>query len=289
MPAMSAAPEPIHPEIAEVATDEWTGTIDGPRRSCGRDLSLSGQAGPRGGRRPRGLVPTLNGMGFMLARLDEISQAFVEFAAGAAPGPALDVGAAYGVATLAALRRGAHVIANDIEPRHLEILQTRVPAGQRPRLTIRPGAFPGGLESPAASLGAVLLARVMHFFDGPTIERSVEKLNDWLRPGGTVFVVVESSVFLEVPRLRRLYESRRRRGQPWPGFVRNLKQYVPERADRLPDQIHYLDEDELSRCFVAGGFQLERIGRFLRSDNPDDPQAFSRESIGLIAAKSAHS
>ena len=49
-----------------------------------------------------GAVPTLNGRGFMLENLDPYSQSFVSFASEAEL-PLLDIGCAYGVATLAAL------------------------------------------------------------------------------------------------------------------------------------------------------------------------------------------
>jgi 2-polyprenyl-3-methyl-5-hydroxy-6-metoxy-1,4-benzoquinol methylase len=92
-----------------------------------------------------GFVKTLNGMGFMTSTLDEYSQDFARFAP-SAPGPALDVGAAYGVATLEALKNGAHVIANDLDVRHLEILRDQTPSDQVSRLTLMPGRFPEELK-----------------------------------------------------------------------------------------------------------------------------------------------
>src|ERR1700741_2662682 len=83
---------------------------------------------------PNGFVRNLNNMGYMTSGLARYSRKFVAFAAETGR-PCLDVGAAYGVATLAALEAGARVISNDIEPRHLEILRERAPAppqGNRP-------------------------------------------------------------------------------------------------------------------------------------------------------------
>jgi O-methyltransferase involved in polyketide biosynthesis len=106
----------------------------------------------------KGWIPTLNKMGYMTERLSEpFSEEFAEFASRIGA-PALDVGAAYGVATLEALKRGAHVIANDVEPRHLELLSRRVPEAWKARLTLAPGVFPEGLSFSASSLGAVASA-----------------------------------------------------------------------------------------------------------------------------------
>ncbi len=76
---------------------------------------------------PNGFIKTLNNMGYMTSTLDPYSMAFADFAP-AAPGPCLDVGAAYGVASLVALANGARMIANDIDGRHLRILLDRAPA-----------------------------------------------------------------------------------------------------------------------------------------------------------------
>jgi len=51
---------------------------------------------------PNGFIQTLNKMGYMTSTLDRFSQAFVDFAP-KAPGRALDIGAAYGVAASLAL------------------------------------------------------------------------------------------------------------------------------------------------------------------------------------------
>src|SRR5262245_32852905 len=114
-----------------------------------------------------GLIPTLNQMGWMTVGLDAFSQAFVDFAP-TAPGPVLDIGAAYGVASIAALNKGARVIANDLDPRHLEILRDNAPSAYARNLSLRPGAFPDELDFEEDSLGGILACRILHFFDGPT-------------------------------------------------------------------------------------------------------------------------
>ena len=75
---------------------------------------------------------------------------------------------------VAALSNGAEVIANDVDGRHLDILRERAVKRLRARLTLMPGSFPDGIDFVPGSLGAVLICRVMHFFDGPTIERAGE-------------------------------------------------------------------------------------------------------------------
>lgn len=162
---------------------------------------------------PNGFVRTLNSMGYMTSTLDRFSQAFVDFAP-TAPARCLDIGAAYGVASLAALRNGAAVVANDIDERHLSILRDRVDAPLRERLTLVSGDFPDKIDFAPASLGAVLICRVMHFFDGPAIERAAAKVMTWLAPGGKVFVVSETPFIGTAKGFFPTYEARVKAGDP---------------------------------------------------------------------------
>ncbi len=231
-----------------------------------------------------GLIRTLNSMGTMTSAPDIFSQAFIEFAP-KAPGRSLDIGAAYGVSTLPALRNGASVIANDIDERHLKILYSRVPVELRPRLELAAGEFPDGVDFPDGTLGAVLICRVMHFFDGPRIERAASKVMNWLAPGGKVFVVGETPHIGTAKAFFPTYESRQKAGNPWPGVVENVAAHDPKRAGSLPSLFHLLDERVLGRVFTAAGFTIERLELFPRPDYPADIRLDGRESVGLIAVK----
>lgn len=232
-----------------------------------------------------GVERTLNGTGYMISTLDEISEAFVEFAGRQAPWPVLDVGAAFGVATLAALKAGVRVVANDIDVRHLAVLKDRTPPELTSKLTVVPGAFPGEIAFAAETFSAVLASRVMHFFDGAQVESAARRMHEWLTPGGKAFVVVESSIFLDHPPLRDRYTTQRAAGARWPGFVKNVKELLPRRAKFVPDQLHYLDTQVLSRTFREAGFVVEQARPFHRRLDSQSTVAGTRESIGLIARK----
>lgn len=231
-----------------------------------------------------GLIRTLNGMGTMTPAPDKFSSEFITFAP-KAPGRSLDIGAAYGVAAIPALQAGASLIANDIDGRHLDILFSRVPEQYRPRLELAPGEFPDKLDFPANSLGAILICRVMHFFDGPRIERAAAKAMTWLAPGGKVFVVGESPHIGTAKAFFPTYEARRKAGDPWPGVVENVSAHDPKRAASLPGLFHLLDDHVLRRVFAAAGFSIERLELFARPDYPADIRLDGRESVGLIAVK----
>ena len=64
-------------------------------------------------------VKTQNGCGWTTDQSNPITDEMLEFIAASESPTILDIGAAYGVATLPALRAGATVVANDIESSHL--------------------------------------------------------------------------------------------------------------------------------------------------------------------------
>lgn len=68
------------------------------------------------------LIPTLNQQGLAMTVVDDpCSRAFIDYAA-QSEGWCLEVGAAYGAATIQALKQGARMVANDLGSQHLEIL-----------------------------------------------------------------------------------------------------------------------------------------------------------------------
>lgn len=233
---------------------------------------------------PSGFVKTLNNMGYMTSTLDPFSKAFVEFSV-KAPGASLDIGAAYGVAAIEALKLGASVIANDIEEKHLEILKNRTPKELHSRLTLLPGAFPNALMIPENTVGSVLACRVFHFFDGPTIEFAAKLLFQKLLPKGKVFIVTETPFLKNFSTFIPTYLERKAEGEKWPGFISDVKAVAPERAVLLPPTIHFLDPDVLTRVFKEAGFEIERCEMIARKDFPADLQLDGRESVGLIACK----
>ena len=84
----------------------------------------------------QGLVPTMNDKGFMFEVLDEYADEFIRLS-GASSDEALEVGCAYGVATIAALKAGATITACDMDQRHLDVLLSRAPEELHERLTLK--------------------------------------------------------------------------------------------------------------------------------------------------------
>lgn len=228
-------------------------------------------------------VPTLNKTGFMTTHLDPISQEFVNYAA-LSSGAVLEIGTAYGIASLAALDKGAKVIANDLDIRHLKLLRSQVARKNLGRLMLLPGDFPDDFNKiPDNYVDAILLCRVLHFFDGPKIERAVEKAYRLLKPGGKIFIVVDSVYLKFLSRFVPEYEARVKKGDPWPGIIHDVHEYFNE--PDLPKMIHVMDPETLTRVLENQGFIIEKMTFLDRQDFPPDRRLDGRESLAAIGRK----
>ena len=124
----------------------------------------------------------------MSPRLDPLSLKFVIWAQQAGA-PSLDVGCGDGIAALALLARGGHVVAIDSDVEALQRLVERTPPEQCRRLKVRLGEL-SAIDFKAAHFAAIHAARVLHFLDLGAVEYSLRKFYRWLYPEGRLFVSV---------------------------------------------------------------------------------------------------
>ncbi len=227
-----------------------------------------------------GMIPTLNHRGFMSETLDRFSMAFVDYAA-LCDGEVLDLGCAYGVATRAVLERGGRVLASDMDPGHLEILEQETPAEHRPRLSTKAGLVPE-VDFPAAAFAAILCSRVLHFLKTEEIPVALRKMLTWLRPGGRLFLVADTPYTGFWFSIAPEYERRKAAGEPWPAFIENVAPLL-NRADLPAGMLAYLnplDPDILRREATSAGFVVEESAFTGRGGEPDGNQ-----HAGLIALR----
>lgn len=230
-----------------------------------------------------GLIPTLNQMGYMTTFLDPYSEQFIEYSS-VCKNPVLEIGSAYGIATLKALSVGATIVSNDLDARHLQILKRKCPASMQNRLTLIAGKFPH-VTLPDNYFDAILTVRVLHFLDGRTLRKFLAKCYKLLTTNGKLFVVADTPYLKDWRDFTQIFEKRIRKNSKWPGIVSNTRLFKSKRIAQLPKLMHWMDQSVLHRELKLAGFNIESIEYLNRTDYPTDSRLDGRESIGAIAIK----
>jgi len=198
---------------------------------------------------------------------------------------ALEIGAAYGVATLPAIARGAHVIANDLDETHLAALAERCP--HRERLTLLPGRFPRNLSLAGESVDLILASNVLHFLTAPQLRKGVESFQHWLRPGGQVYAVTATPYLAPFAEFVPEFERRKANGAAAPGWIENARAFSRHGLlSQIPRSLHLLDETIMRELFAD--WAIERCWMFRRRDLSRTMWLDGRESVGLVARKRSH-
>jgi SAM-dependent methyltransferase len=209
-----------------------------------------------------GLIPTDDAMGIMTEELSPAAEAFVALAA-TARRPLLEVGAAYGNATLPALHAGGTVVANDLSASQLGVLAQATPDDDRKRLVLLPARFPDELRLGDGSLSGILAAQVLHFFDAPTVELAFRSAFRWLEPGGALYGLVMTPSLGFYRTLRPAYEERARRGERWPGIFDPRTVAPPDWKDRLPPMVHLFEKGRAAAVCRRGRLHRGDVGILL--------------------------
>lgn len=193
--------------------------------------------------------------------------------------PVLDIGCAYGVASLPARANGARVIANDLAHEHLHELRGR------PHVHPLQGRFPY-LGFAPGSLDAIHASNVLHFLTGAEVLEGAARLHEWLAPGGCVYIQAGTPYQGPFAPFVPEYTARFARGEQWPGWVESTRSITSyRRLNQYPASIHLLDDNVLGRVFLGAGFAIERLWLYRRRDLPASMFLDGRENVGLVARK----
>jgi SAM-dependent methyltransferase len=204
------------------------------------------------------LIPTLDRQGAIWLYIDEVTQAYLDFAG--QQKTVLEIAAGYGHVVLKALERGARkVFANEIDAGQLAIIKARTSSEYLQKLVCCQGEFPESLDFPDSSFDAVYIARLLHFFDGERIEVGLDKIYRWLKTGGKVFLVNDAIYRTIFKPLIPGYEKRVGAGEKWPGFMQDVRSCIPEHMhpDNYPKTMNFLDPAVLNRELDRAGFRVE--------------------------------
>jgi SAM-dependent methyltransferase len=168
------------------------------------------------------LEPTKNGFGFMHNK-SIITDKFVSFSKTATK-PVLDIGSAYGVASIFSLKEGASVIACDICQVHLDTLVSRTHPGYRNKLKTVLARFPNQTSFENESIHAVLLSHVLSFLDGDEIDEGMKEINNWLDAEGKLFILNYTPYHKTLSNFIPVYQKNVALGKKWPGYIKDKRQ-----------------------------------------------------------------
>lgn len=230
------------------------------------------------------LLKTHNPLGgYTTTPCDPISQQFIEYAKKVAEhgGVLLDIGAAFGTASLQALSQGATVFCNDIDYCNLAVVKKRhlkshsfkehSISGDDDKLILVPGSFPDELSGlPKNFFDGILICRVLHFFTSSVIEKSLSQLFTNLKPGGKLFIVCETP------------------------YLKNWQQFVPLQHETtqsavLPQFVPWVTKEILEKLLKHSSFSIEHLFYIdRRGQFPDEMLQDGRESVGAIVVKPHH-
>lgn len=234
---------------------------------------------------PENWIDTLNSMGYMSLSIDPFTEKFLDYCEKKPGLKVFEGGAAYGVATHLALKRGAVVTANDSEERHLELLYSKTPEEFRPVLKLVPGKLPHNLNAPNGTYDVIYSSRMLHFLTGEEVEQCVGKFFNWLKAEGKMFIVTESPYLGCYSSFIPTYEKRKSEGYPWPGLIADTTPFKSIRYNNIPAFLNFFDPDILRRVAEKIGFVVEECAFINRKDFPPEIRHDGRESVGLIAKK----
>ena len=229
-----------------------------------------------------GLIPCLNGRGFMEQDLNNISKSFVEESS-ELEGLSLDVGCAYGIASIAALKKGSKVLASDMDQAHLDILLKETPEELKNNLTTKLGTLPN-IDFKNESFMTIHCSRCLHFLTPNELIETLRNMYNWIQPGGRIYLITDTCYSGPWKNYLPEFEKKLEAGDPFPGFIENVLDCLP--ISRLPKgmtpHMNCLDPDTLSRECKSAGFEIitsKYFGPSRASSN------YGKDHAGIIAIK----
>ncbi len=232
-----------------------------------------------------GLVPTMNNTGFMFEVLDDYAKDFISYS-GSIEEPVLEMGCAYGIATIAALEAGATMHACDIDQRHLDILISRTPEALRSKLTTSIKKLPDA-DLKENHYGAILCSRVFHFLTGDDIDKSLANMYRWLKPGGKLYLIADTP-FGVWRNFIPVWEANHASNERWPGYMEPLLDFLPYKPtgeDKGPPFMNLMSPELLTRACEEAGFKKISADWIAREDFSGRGKMDGRENCGIVAIK----
>lgn len=229
-----------------------------------------------------------NDGGFILSSIDEYSLEFVKYAI-SAQSMIANIGSGYGIIERYALLLGAkcNIICNDVCQDHLDIIRELSYEKLTNQLTFKSGYFPNEVSIDDNSLELLGIFRVLHFMNPKNLRKSLLTSNLKLKLGGHLIISAETPYLSNWKAFITVYENNIKESIEFPGYISDTQRYESQGfKNKLPKEMHFLDENILRRELSAHGFEIIKCSMFSRDDDfPKEILLDGRESVGVVARK----
>lgn len=218
----------------------------------------------------------------MMCRHDPFEEAWIEAASRiTGHGCALEIGGAFGRASIDALQRGCpHVVCNDLSSAHLAEVQRRhetLASGQGSLSTLA-GGVPAVLDEwlPPTPLRAILAANILHFLSPEDVRRTFTRLHNLCSDGAEFFVSVDAPWNGGFRPFWPLYTARRMLGDAHPGYTTfpgPMRHALPARL-RAVKVYHPMEPQQLAALLDESGWEVVSARHFA-GDAAGNPEGVS--------------
>jgi len=225
-------------------------------------------------------VRTVNATGYMRNFLPEFSRRLVEAPLAGEAG-ILDIGGGLGNVLGALIDKGARKLTSvDVEAAHLDI-QRRLLAPLLARhpdvsLTFVADALPALTALSGRQYDRIFVNQVLHYLTPDSFPVAMQTLRRLLRPDGHLLLSTGTPFIAVYAGFLDTYRARVAAGDPFPGFIEDVRRYHPNGANHNPGAFLFFTPEELAR-------QCERFGFVPESCGYEDEAAQGAISAAVIA------
>lgn len=233
-------------------------------------------------------IVTLNMNGASFCYATELTEAFFDYCKTPDCTYVLEVGAAFGIKTSQIVQTNTFVVANDIEPRHLEIMKdtfmqlaVKAPCFHNVNYVVGNIIDLGEQELGSRKFDAILCESVLHFMRPEAMRKTLSHFYTHLKEGGRLFLTV-CTPFIQG--FCRIYENNKLIDAEWPGFAED-----PEALDStllyVHKPFHSMDQETLIRELALAGFSVVSSKYISKSYRHPELQYEGRDWLIAIAEK----
>ncbi len=248
-----------------------------------------------------GQIATQNKRGMQMASRSPLFEAWVASCDG--NHPLADLGCAYGLNAMEAIRRGLPVIGIDLGEEHFPYVRDLYQRGLESAhesygtLELMTGSLTETINIPNDSLSGILVGEVLHFIPGEDILPAFKQLFSKLIPGGTLCLhCCHLGGLAAMPggdQLKAEIERRQAEGIRWPGEMHDWDKMIQRDFDAShdnmpdsarPDFFHILTIPQVREAASAAGFTIVSLEA---GDHPGYPSILRgpTSNLQLIARR----